>query len=190
MDSVNQLPVINTPQLTKPENRVRWAVMDEPSADEVINPGPLKCITGNDAFFARDLFQPGKEVAASRLAPPKAVVETKSMYDPYMKYSLCPVKDATWNRARVVPFEQHATWNWNRRVVPFENTCISFEKCSTARRGAATAFSGANRRFAPVGTTKRKASVGKAFGPATKRKAVTYSIDLDSSDDEIPDLVE
>jgi P4 family phage/plasmid primase-like protien len=97
------------PELARSGNGVRWAVMDEPSADEVINPGPLKCITGNDAFFARDLFQTGKET-----------VEIIPMFKIVMICNQLPViKDA-----------DKATWN-RVRVIPFESTFVPLEECPT-----------------------------------------------------------
>jgi len=41
---------------------VRWAVLEEPNGDESINVGVFKHLTGNDTFYARDLFQRGKDV--------------------------------------------------------------------------------------------------------------------------------
>jgi phage/plasmid-associated DNA primase len=40
---------------------VRWAVLEEPDADEMINTGIFKHLSGNDKFYARDLFEKGKD---------------------------------------------------------------------------------------------------------------------------------
>lgn len=40
---------------------VRWAVLEEPDADEMINTGIFKHMSGNDTFYARDLFERGKD---------------------------------------------------------------------------------------------------------------------------------
>lgn len=77
---------------------VRWAVLEEPNADEMINIGILKLLSGNDSFYARDLFEKGKDGR-----------EIKSMFKlifiankpPKIKYA----DKATWNRIRVIPFE-------------------------------------------------------------------------------------
>jgi P4 family phage/plasmid primase-like protien len=86
------------PELARSGGGVRWAVMDEPNADETILSGTLKALTGNDSFFARDLFQKGKET-----------VEITPMFKLHMICNKPPViKDAdkaTWNRIRVVRFE-------------------------------------------------------------------------------------
>lgn len=86
------------PELARSGGGVRWAVMDEPNADETILSGTLKALTGNDSFFARDLFQKGKET-----------VEITPLFKLHMICNKPPViKDAdkaTWNRIRVVRFE-------------------------------------------------------------------------------------
>jgi P4 family phage/plasmid primase-like protien len=86
------------PELARAGDGVRWAVMDEPNADEMISSGTLKSLTGNDSFFARDLFQKGKET-----------FEITPMFKLHMICNKLPIiKDAdnaTWNRVRVIPFE-------------------------------------------------------------------------------------
>ncbi len=86
------------PELARAGDGVRWAVMDEPNADEMINSGTLKGLTGNDSFWARDLFQKGKETR-----------EIQPMFKLHMICNKLPaIKDAdkaTWNRIRVIPFE-------------------------------------------------------------------------------------
>lgn len=86
------------PEMARAGNGVRWAVMDEPNADEMISSGTLKALTGNDSYWARDLFQTGRET-----------VETQPMFKLHMICNKLPIiKDAdkaTWNRIRVIPFE-------------------------------------------------------------------------------------
>jgi P4 family phage/plasmid primase-like protien len=86
------------PEMSRASNGVRWAVMDEPNADEVINSGILKWLTGNDTFWARDLFQKGKD--------------TKEITPLFKLHMICNnlpsiqgADKATWNRIRVIPFE-------------------------------------------------------------------------------------
>lgn len=86
------------PELARASDGVRWAVMDEPNNDEVISSGILKWLTGNDSFWARDLFQKGKE--------------TKEIMPLFKLHMICNnlpaiqgADKATWNRIRVIPFE-------------------------------------------------------------------------------------
>lgn len=85
------------PELARAGDGVRWGVMDEPNADEQINSGTLKGLTGNDSFWARDLFQKGKETR-----------EIQPMFKLCLICNKLPmIKDAdtaTWNRIRVIPF--------------------------------------------------------------------------------------
>ena len=86
------------PEMARAGEGVRWAVMDEPNADEIISSGTLKGLTGNDSYWARDLFQKGKETR-----------EIQPMFKLHMICNKLPaIKDAdkaTWNRIRVIPFE-------------------------------------------------------------------------------------
>ena len=86
------------PEMARAGDGVRWAVMDEPNADEMISSGTLKGLTGNDSYWARDLFQKGKETR-----------EIQPMFKLHMICNKLPaIKDAdkaTWNRIRVIPFE-------------------------------------------------------------------------------------
>jgi P4 family phage/plasmid primase-like protien len=86
------------PEMARAGEGVRWAVMDEPNADEMISSGTLKGLTGNDSYWARDLFQKGKETK-----------EIQPMFKLHMICNKLPaIKDAdkaTWNRIRVIPFE-------------------------------------------------------------------------------------
>lgn len=40
---------------------VRWGIVEEPNNDELINSGPFKHLSGGDSYFARDLFEKGKD---------------------------------------------------------------------------------------------------------------------------------
>jgi phage/plasmid-associated DNA primase len=48
------------PELARAGGGVRWGVLEEPDGDEQLNIGYLKSLSGNDSFFARDLFEKGK----------------------------------------------------------------------------------------------------------------------------------
>lgn len=87
------------PELARAGGGVRWAVLEEPDNDEQINIGYLKSLSGNDTFFARDLFEKGK---STREITPlfKLVFITNKL--PAMKNH---ADKATWNRIRVIPFE-------------------------------------------------------------------------------------
>jgi len=77
---------------------VRWGVFEEPGKGELINIGVLKHLSGNDSFYARDLFEKGKD--GREIVPMfKLVFICNSL--PKIRY---PDK-AGWNRIRVVPFE-------------------------------------------------------------------------------------
>lgn len=86
------------PELARAGDGVRWAVMEEPNPDEMINTGTLKALTGNDSYWARDLFQKGKDTH-----------EIQPLFKLHMICNNLPaIRDAdkaTWNRIRVIPFE-------------------------------------------------------------------------------------
>ena len=86
------------PEMARAGNGVRWAVMEEPNPDELINSGSLKWMTGNDTVFARDLYEKG--------------VGTREITPLFKLHIICnklpPIKDpdvAVANRVRVIPFE-------------------------------------------------------------------------------------
>ncbi|QCQ67845.1 D5 family NTPase [European chub iridovirus] len=89
---------VANPELARLGNGVRWAVVEEPNNDEIINPGTLKSLTGNDTFFARDLYCAGKDTC-----------EITPMFKLHCICNTLPAMRqadmATWNRVRVVPFE-------------------------------------------------------------------------------------
>lgn len=77
---------------------VRLLVLEEPEGDECINSGILKHLSGNDRYFARDLFERGKQTK-----------EIKPMFKLTFVCNKLPrirhADKALWNRARVIPFE-------------------------------------------------------------------------------------
>ena len=50
----------SNPELARAGGGVRWAVLEEPDGDEELNVGMLKSLSGNDSYWARDLFEKGK----------------------------------------------------------------------------------------------------------------------------------
>jgi phage/plasmid-associated DNA primase len=81
--------------------------MDEPGVDEVINAGILKGLTGNDSFWARDLFQKGKD--------------TREIQPMFKIHIIC-------NKIPTIADADHATWN-RIRVIPFESTFEEEDNC-------------------------------------------------------------
>jgi phage/plasmid-associated DNA primase len=87
------------PELARAGGSVRAAWIEEIDDSEEIYTGIVKHLTGNDSFMARDLFEKGKD--------------TKEIKPMFKLFFICnkPPKfvgggdKATWNRARVVPFE-------------------------------------------------------------------------------------
>ena len=86
------------PELARAGGGVRLATLEEPNSDETINIGILKNLTGNDKFYARDLFEKGKE--GREITPMFKLVFICNKL-PKLKYS----DKAVWNRIRVIPFE-------------------------------------------------------------------------------------
>jgi len=86
------------PELARAGGGVRWAVLEEPDGDEQINIGTLKSLSGNDSYWARDLFEKGSD--AKEICPLFKLIFICNRL-PKMKYS----DKATWNRIRVIPFE-------------------------------------------------------------------------------------
>lgn len=77
---------------------VRWAVFEEPNADEAINSGIFKHLSGNDSFYARDLFEKGKD---GREITPLFKLAFICNKLPRFKGA----DKAVFNRVRVLPFE-------------------------------------------------------------------------------------
>lgn len=86
------------PELARSGGGVRLLVMEEPEPDETISIGILKNLSGNDKYYARDLFEKGKETR-----------EITPMYKIKVicnKLPRIPRADkAVGNRIRVIPFE-------------------------------------------------------------------------------------
>lgn len=76
----------------------RWAVLEEPDSDEMINTGIFKHLSGNDTYYARDLFERGKD---GREITPLFKLLFICNKLPRMKSA----DKAVWNRVRVIPFE-------------------------------------------------------------------------------------
>ena len=77
---------------------VRWAVLEEPDGDEAINNGTLKLLSGNDSFYARDLFEKGKD---GREIIPMFKLNFICNKLPRIRNA----DKAVFNRVRVLPFE-------------------------------------------------------------------------------------
>ena len=86
------------PELSRAGPPVRHAVLEEPEKGEQINCGKLKQLSGSDSYFARDLFEKGKD---AREIDPQFTLTFICNSLPDMRN---PDK-ATWNRIRVIPFE-------------------------------------------------------------------------------------
>ena len=86
------------PELARAAPPVRHATMEEPDADEELNIGELKKLSGGDTYWARDLFEKGKN---TREVEPQFTLTFICNKLPRLKYS----DKATWNRLRVIPFE-------------------------------------------------------------------------------------
>lgn len=85
-------------ELARAGGGVRWAVLEEPDGDEMINVGIMKNMSGNDSIFARDLFEKGKD---TREITPMFKLCFICNKLPKLKHA----DKATWNRIRVLPFE-------------------------------------------------------------------------------------
>jgi len=86
------------PELSRAAPPVRHVTMEEPDADEQLNIGELKKLSGGDSYWARDLFEKGK---STREVFPMFTLTFICNKLPKLKYS----DKATWNRMRVIPFE-------------------------------------------------------------------------------------
>ena len=86
------------PELARAAPPVRHATMEEPDADEQLNIGELKKLSGGDSYWARDLFEKGK---STREVFPMFSLTFICNKLPKLRYS----DKATWNRLRVIPFE-------------------------------------------------------------------------------------
>jgi P4 family phage/plasmid primase-like protien len=86
------------PELARAGGGVRLATLEEPNSDEMINIGILKNLSGNDSYYARDLFEKGK---GGREINPMFKLFFICNKLPKLKYS----DKAVFNRIRVIPFE-------------------------------------------------------------------------------------
>lgn len=86
------------PELSRAAPPIRHVTMEEPDADEQLNIGELKKLSGGDSYWARDLFEKGK---STREVFPMFTLTFICNKLPKLKYS----DKATWNRIRVIPFE-------------------------------------------------------------------------------------
>jgi len=89
---------VANPDLARAGGGVRWAVLEEPNTTERIQSGPLKHLTGNDSFYARDLFEKGKD-GREVLPLFKLIVIANKL--PHIEGA----DIAVWNRVRVIPFQ-------------------------------------------------------------------------------------
>jgi P4 family phage/plasmid primase-like protien len=86
------------PELARAAPPVRHATMEEPDADEQLNIGELKKLSGGDSYWARDLFETGKK---TKEVIPMFTITFICNKLPKLKHS----DKATWSRLRVLPFE-------------------------------------------------------------------------------------
>lgn len=86
------------PELARAGGGVRLAVLEEPNDDEMVNGGIMKNLSGNDSYYARDLFEKGKE---GREITPMFKIFFICNKLPKIRGS----DKAVWNRIRVIPFE-------------------------------------------------------------------------------------
>jgi len=88
------------PELARSGGGVRWAVLEEPDPDEEINSGIFKSLTGNDSYWARDLFEKGK--STKEISPMYKLI---FICNKLSKFRGGSADKAIWNRVRVIPFE-------------------------------------------------------------------------------------
>jgi len=86
-------------ELARCGDGVRAAFMDELEEDEAINCGIFKRVSGNDSYYARDLFEKGKET--KEIKPLFKIFCICNKLPRFMKGG----DKAVWNRVRVLPFE-------------------------------------------------------------------------------------
>ena len=96
-----------SPELAR-THAVRFAVVQEPDGNDVINAGLMKELTGNDSFFVRGLYNAGGEI--------KPMFKLALICNRLPRLSA--EDQATWNRVRVVPFESR--FPKNKDEVPDE----------------------------------------------------------------------
>ncbi len=85
------------PELARAGCGQRFAFLQETSKKESMNVGILKELSGNDTFYARNLFKEGKEMT------PQFKLVLVCNEPP--RVDGAQTDQATWNRIRVIPFE-------------------------------------------------------------------------------------
>jgi P4 family phage/plasmid primase-like protien len=86
-------------ELARCGDGTRAAFVDELDEDEAINCGIFKRVSGNDSYYARDLFEKGKET--KEIKPLFKVFFICNKLPRFLKGG----DKAVWNRVRVLPFE-------------------------------------------------------------------------------------
>lgn len=92
----------NNKKSTQPEivrlNNSRMAFVDELTPYDLLDPGQIKLLSGNDSLFCRDLYQKSSDI-----------VEVVPTFFPFIITNNIPIikkpDEATWNRIRLIPFE-------------------------------------------------------------------------------------
>ncbi|QIH04901.1 ATPase [Dasineura jujubifolia toursvirus 2a] len=82
----------------------RIAIVDEVTKNDIINPGQLKLLSGDDKLYGRDLYQKSKDIG-----------EISPAFFPVLITNEVPIisrpDTATWNRIRLIRFESKFTGN-------------------------------------------------------------------------------
>ena len=85
------------PELARAGSGQRFAFLQETSKKEFINVGILKELSGNDTFYARNLFKEGQDMTP--------MFKLCLVANEPPKVDGAQTDQATWNRIRVIPFE-------------------------------------------------------------------------------------
>lgn len=86
------------PELSRAGNGVRWASLEEPDNNEEINAGIFKSLSGNDSYYARDLFEKGKQTR--EIMPMFKMVFICNTLPKFRQ-----ADEAVYGRVKVIPFE-------------------------------------------------------------------------------------
>ena len=113
-----------TAELARAGGGVRLMFLDEPDAEEEVYTGLYKQLSGNDSFFARDLYQTGKQVKES-VPMFKMIFICNTL--PRVRHG---GDKAFWKRTRVIPFEStfvstaptNPELQWQKRTFPVDIT--------------------------------------------------------------------
>lgn len=102
------------PELCRLKNSM-FAFIDEITLNDVLDPGQIKNLTGNDALFVRDLFQKSKDIT-----------EILPYFLPNIITNNIPIikrpDEATWNRIRLINFESVFTRNVDEYLKKYPST--------------------------------------------------------------------